>query len=151
MSAFKMSPFRACWCLLSTNFCDFSTDVPGDLALKNGEDLSGQAIRTPTFADSHESIDSQERPIFEALGQIHANGVLSPIRIEIRVIRTLSSLLSIFWNFESQNKLFFSKRESIRRDQGRKNHDSHRRDRIWRDFLHWIFRYFLQILGGSSY
>ena len=32
-----------------------------------------------------------------------------------------------------------------------KNHDSHRRDRIWRDFLHWIFRYFLQILGGSSY
>ena len=29
--------------------------------------------------------------------------------------------------------------------QGRKNH---RRDRIWRDFLHWIFRYFLQILGG---
>ena len=35
--------------------------------------------------------------------------------------------------------------------QGRKNHDSHRRDRIRRDFLHWIFRYFLQILGGSSY
>ena len=35
--------------------------------------------------------------------------------------------------------------------QGRKNHDSHRRDRIWRDLLHWIFRYFLQILGGSSY
>ena len=32
-----------------------------------------------------------------------------------------------------------------------KNHDSHRRDRIWRDFLHWIFRCFLQILGGSSY
>ena len=22
---------------------------------------------------------------------------------------------------------------------------------IWRDFLHWIFLYFLQILGGSSY
>ena len=35
--------------------------------------------------------------------------------------------------------------------QGRKNHDSHRCDRIRRDFLHWIFRYFLQILGGSSY
>ena len=35
--------------------------------------------------------------------------------------------------------------------QGRNNHDSHRRDRIRRDFLHWIFRYFLQILGGSSY
>ena len=35
--------------------------------------------------------------------------------------------------------------------QGRKNHDSHRRDRVWREFLHWIFRYFLQILGGSSY
>ena len=36
-------------------------------------------------------------------------------------------------------------------NRGRKNHDSHRRDRIWRDFLHWIFRYFLQILGGLSY
>ena len=35
--------------------------------------------------------------------------------------------------------------------QGQKNHDSHRRDRIWRDFLHCFFRYFLQILGGSSY
>ena len=35
-------------------------------------------------------------------------------------------------------------------NQGRKNHDSHRRDRIWRDFLHWIFRYFLQILGGLT-
>ena len=35
--------------------------------------------------------------------------------------------------------------------KGRKNHDSHRRDRIRRDFLHWIVRYFLQILGGSSY
>ena len=35
--------------------------------------------------------------------------------------------------------------------QSRKNHDSHRRDRIWRDFLHWIFRYFLHILGASSY
>ena len=32
--------------------------------------------------------------------------------------------------------------------QGRKNHDSRRRDRIWHDFLHWTFRYFLQILGG---
>ena len=30
----------------------------------------------------------------------------------------------------------------------KKNHDSHRRDRIRRDFLHWIFRYFLQILGA---
>ena len=36
-------------------------------------------------------------------------------------------------------------------NQGRKKHDSHRRDRIRRDFLHWIFRYFLQILGASSY
>ena len=29
-----------------------------------------------------------------------------------------------------------------------RNHDSHRRDGIWRDFLHWIFRYFLQIFRG---
>ena len=34
---------------------------------------------------------------------------------------------------------------------GPKNRGSHRRDRIWRDFLHWIFRYFLWILGGLSY
>ena len=38
---------------------------------------------------------------------------------------------------------------------GPKNHDSHRCDSIWRDFLHWMFRrnfrYFLEILGGSSY
>ena len=34
------------------------------------------------------------------------------------------------------------------RFRAERNHDSHRRDRIWRDFLHWIFRYFLQILGG---
>ena len=46
-----------------------------------------------------------------------------------------------FEEMNSENKTF----------QGRKSHDSHRRDRIWRDFLHWIFRYFLQILGGSSY
>ena len=39
-----------------------------------------------------------------------------------------------------------SKPHRPRNCQGRKNHDSHRRDRIWRDFLHWIFRYFLQIL-----
>ena len=32
--------------------------------------------------------------------------------------------------------------------QSRKNHDSHRRDRIWRDFLHWIFRYFLHFFWG---
>ena len=41
--------------------------------------------------------------------------------------------------------------QKMPKNQGRKNHDSHRRDRIWRDFLHWIFRYFLQILGGLSY
>ena len=34
------------------------------------------------------------------------------------------------------------------RSQGRKDHDSHRRDRIWRDCLHRIFRHFLQILGA---
>ena len=43
-----------------------------------------------------------EIPIFEANGQIRANRVFSPIRIEIRVIRIHSSLLSIFWKVDSQ-------------------------------------------------
>ena len=47
-------------------------------------DLSVQAMRTPTI--SRESI-RRKIPIFEALGQILANHVFSPIRIEIRVIR----------------------------------------------------------------
>ena len=44
-------------------------------------------------ADSRESI-RKEMPIFEALGQILANRVFSLIRIEVRVIRVQSSLLS---------------------------------------------------------
>ena len=56
--------------------------------------LSGQAIRTPTFCrfarmDSRESI-RRKQPIFKALGQIRANRVFYPIRIEIRVIRVQS-------------------------------------------------------------
>ena len=58
-------------------------------------DLSGQAIR------------KQNMPMFEALGQIRANRVFSPIRIETRVIRVQSTLLSIFWNVNSQKKGFF--------------------------------------------
>ena len=70
------------------------------------------------FADSVESIRAnrfaKQTPIFEALGQIRANCVFSPFRIEIRVIRVQSSLLSHFWKVDSQNKVFFLKRESIR-------------------------------------
>ena len=50
--------------------------------------------------DSRKSIRKQ-KTIFEALGQIRANRVFSPIRIQIRVIRVQSSLLSIFWKVES--------------------------------------------------
>ena len=57
--------------------------------------LSGPAIR-------------KKKPIFEALSQIRANRVFSPIRIQIRVIRVQSSLLSIFWKVDSPNKGFFS-------------------------------------------
>ena len=62
--------------------------------------LCGQAIRAPMFrrfarTDSRESIRRKMR-IFEALGQIRANRVFSPIHIEIRVIRVQSSLLSHF-------------------------------------------------------
>ena len=78
--------------------------------------LSGQAIRTPTFRRFVSQIRANrffanrfgtKKPIFEALGQIRANRVFSPIRIQIRVIRAQSSLLSIFWKVDSQKKFFF--------------------------------------------
>ena len=47
--------------------------------------MSCRAQVDQRFADSRESIPSI--PIIEALGQIRANRVFSPIRIEIRVIR----------------------------------------------------------------
>ena len=53
--------------------------------------LSGQAIRTPTFR-RFAQIDSQKKPIFEAFGQIRANRVFSPIRIQIRAIRVFSPI-----------------------------------------------------------
>ena len=64
--------------------------------------LVGRRFAHQLFADSRESfflrIDSQKKmPILEALGQIRANRVFSRIRIQIRVIRVQSSLLSIFW------------------------------------------------------
>ena len=79
-----------------------------------GAALSGQAIRTPTFRrfariDSRESI-CKTIPTFEALGQIRANRVFSPIRIGIRVICVQSSLLSHFLEGRFAKK-GFSKRE----------------------------------------
>ena len=68
--------------------------------------LVGRRFAHQRFADSRESI-RKKKPIFEAL---NANRVLSPIRIQIRVIRVQSSLLSIFWKVDSQNKGFFEAR-----------------------------------------
>ena len=74
----------------------------------------GRQIAHQRFADSRESI-RKKIPIFEALGQIRANRVFSPICIEIRVIRVQSSLLSHFWEGRfAKKKQVFSKRESIR-------------------------------------
>ena len=56
--------------------------------------LVGKRFAHQRFADSSESI-RKTVPIFEALGQIRANRVFLPIRIQIRVIRVQSSLLSI--------------------------------------------------------
>ena len=65
--------------------------------------LVGKRFAHQRFADSRESIRSEctnrfteKIPIFEALGQIRANHVFSLIRIEIRVIRAHTSLLSHF-------------------------------------------------------
>ena len=73
--------------------------------------LSGPAIRTPRF-HRFARIDLQKKTTFEALGQIRANRVFSPIRIQIRVIRVQSSLLSIFWKVDSQKKCFFFRNEN---------------------------------------
>ena len=67
-------------------------------------------------------IDSQKKkaPIFEALGQIRANRVFSPICIQTRVIRVQFSLLSIFWKVDSQKKRFearIASRESAQKIQ----------------------------------
>ena len=50
--------------------------------------------------------------MFEALGQIRANRVLSPIRIEIRVIRVQSSLLSHFFEGQLAKKEVFFRSEN---------------------------------------
>ena len=73
--------------------------------------LSGQAIRTPMFRrfariDSRESI-RRKIPIFEALSQIRSNRVFSRIRIEIRVIRVQSSLLSHYLKGRFAKRRFF--------------------------------------------
>ena len=51
---------------------------------------------------------------FETLGPILANGVFSPIHVEIRLIRVLSSLLCIFWILEAsirnKNRFFEARR-----------------------------------------
>ena len=66
----------------------------------------GRRFAHQRFADSRESIRTKN-PIFEALGQIRENRVFSPIRIQIRVIRVQSSLLSIFWKVDAPKEGFF--------------------------------------------
>ena len=106
-------------------------------------DLSGQAIRTPTFCrfartDSREST-RRKLPIFEALGQIRANRVFSPIRIEIRdaiirVIRVQSSLLShvLQGRFAKRRGFLFESRINLQRifeRESRANRESVRENR----------------------
>ena len=84
--------------------------------------LVGRRIAHQRFADSRELIRKKQVPIFEGLGQIRANRVFSPIRIEIRVIRVLSSLLYISGRSIRKKQIFsffFSKRESTRREYSR--------------------------------
>ena len=66
----------------------------------------GRRFARQRFADSPESIRTKN-PMSEALGQIRANRVFSQIRIQIRVIRVQSSLLSTFWKVASQKKFSF--------------------------------------------
>ena len=76
----------------------------------------GKRFAHQTFC-SFERIDSRESirreiSIFEALGQIRANRVFSPIRFEIRAIRAQSSLLSgpVFGRTIRKKEVFFEAR-----------------------------------------
>ena len=77
--------------------------------------LSGPAIRKPTFR-RFARIDSQKKTsIFEALGQIRANRVFPPIRVQLRVIRIQFSLEGRFAKricFRSENRFRIDSRES---------------------------------------
>ena len=87
----ELVPYQILLCFPQSGFSkslDDDSDTPlKPHAHKNIEPLVGSANR---FA----RIDSQKKtPIFEALGEIRANRVFSPIRIEIRVIPVQSSPL----------------------------------------------------------
>ena len=77
--------------------------------------LVGRRFAHQRFADSRESI-RRKIPIFEALGQIRANRVFSPIRSDIRAIRVQSSLLSHFLKgrFAKRSFLFEARIDSQR-------------------------------------
>ena len=91
--------------------------------------LVGRRFAHQRFADWR-GIDSRESirnktPIFQALGQIRANRVFSPLRIQIRVIRVQSLLSSIFCKVDSQNNGFFEARiDSQRILESRANRES---------------------------
>ena len=96
-------------------------------------DLSGhKRFAHQRFADSRESI-RRKMAIFEALGQIRANRVFSPIRIESRVICVQSlAAIPIFGRSNSQRGGFFfetriDSQENIR--DSRANHESIRANR----------------------
>ena len=128
---------RASFCHRFPRKIDRTSQKNGNVfgALRKITTLVGRRFANQCFADSRELIcfaDSRESiranrfekrlPIFEALGQIRANRVFSPIRIEIRVIRVQSSLLSHFCKVDSQKQgFFYSKRESIRANRPTKN------------------------------
>ena len=95
------------------------------------QNLVGRRFAHQRFADSRESI-RRKIPIFEALRQIRANHVFSLIRIEIRVIRVQSSLLSHFLEGRFAKTRFFFRRENrfaenIRNSSA--NHESIRANR----------------------
>ena len=98
-AAFRLKGSQACQTSLAQWAAGSHTDV--------------SQIRANRFARIH----SQKSIYLEALGQIRANRVFPPIRIQIRVLRVQSSLLSNSWKVESQKEgffLLFSQRESIR-------------------------------------
>ena len=68
--------------------------------------LVGRRLAHQRFADSRESI-RKRKPVFEALDQIRANRVFSPIRIQIRVMRIQSWLLSNFLEGRFAKRRFF--------------------------------------------
>ena len=93
--------------------------------LAETQDLVGRRFAHQRFADSCESIRANRfAKTMTNFWSTWPDWSESRLHIEIRVIRVLLSLLSIFWKVDSKKTIFCSKRESIRANRPTKTLDT---------------------------